>query len=149
MKPPINLSFVLILLLVSGRVSAPQTVRDTDDVPHGSPVSIVTLLSQADSQKTKRVQVAGFLVLDFEGEGLYLHKEDYEDGLFMNSIYLALSPEQKGQYKALDKTYVWVEASFHGRRDTEEIFSGELFNVREIRSLNVHHKVPGESPPNQ
>jgi len=133
----------MTLLLVSGLLSAPQTVKDTDDAPHASPVSIVTLLAEADSQKTKRVQVEGFLVLDFEGERLYLHKEDYEDGLFMNSIYLALSPEQKMQYKALDKSYVNVEASFHGRRNTEDIFSGSLFNVREIRSLSLRHAIPG------
>ena len=104
----------------------------------------MTLIAQADSQKTKRVQVQGFLVLDFEGERLYLHKEDYEDQLFMNSLYLALSPEQKMQYKALDKSYVTVEASFHGRRNTEDIFSGSLFNVREIRSLSPRRTVPGE-----
>lgn len=84
------------------------------------------------------------MVLDFEGERLYLHKEDYEDGLFMNSIYLALSPEQKMQYKALDKSYVSVEASFHGRRNTEDISSGSLFNIREIRRLNIRHTVPRE-----
>lgn len=144
MKPLLRFSFAVVLLLISGRVSVPQAVKDTDDSPHASPVSIVTLLAQADSQKTKRVQVQGFLVLDFEGERLYLHKEDYEDGLFMNSIYLALSPEEKIQYRPLDKSYVSVEASFHGRRSTEDIFPGSLFNVREIRSLSFRHAVPGE-----
>ena len=125
-------------------MSVPQAVKDIDDAPHGSPMSIVTLLAQADSQKTKRVQVQGFLVLDFEGERLYLHKEDYDLQLFMNSVYVALSPDQKIQYKELDKSYVTIEASFHGRRSTEEIFSGSLFNVREIRKLLSGRTVPGE-----
>jgi len=76
------------------------------------------------------------MVLDFEGERLYLHEEDYQLGLSMNSLYLALSPAQREQYKSMDKHYVTLEAFFHGRRSSEDIFAGELWDVREVTVLN-------------
>jgi hypothetical protein len=76
-----------ILMLIVGRVGLAQTATD-DDVPHVLPVSMVTLLAMPASSSAKQVQVSGFLVLDFEGQALYLHKEDYQEGLTLNSIYV-------------------------------------------------------------
>ncbi|MGD0155552.1 MAG: hypothetical protein ABSB50_05620 [Terracidiphilus sp.] len=136
MKPTLSFSLAAILLLASGRVSKAQATTDADNSPHAAPVSIVTLLAQSASHKTKRVQVSGFMVLDFEGERLYLHEEDYQVGLYMNSLYLALSPAQREQYKAMDKHYVTLEAFFHGRRSAEDDFAGELWDVREVTVMN-------------
>ncbi len=97
------------------------------------------MLAMPASSSAKQVQVSGFLVLDFEGQALYLHKEDYQEGLSLNSIYVSLTPEQQQKYKSLDKTYVTIEASFQKRRKSEDIFTGVLFHVREIRRINVHH----------
>jgi hypothetical protein len=130
-----------ILMLIVGRASLAQVAAVTpdDDAPHALPVSIVTLLAMPASSSAKQVQVSGFLVLDFEGQALYLHKEDYQEGLSLNSIYVSLTPAQQQQYKSLDKTYVTIEASFQKRRKSEDIFTGVLFHVREIRRINVHH----------
>ena len=136
MNPILKFGIAGILLLVSMRVSMAQTTTDADNAPHAAPVSIVTLLAQSASHKTIRVQVSGFMVLDFEGERLYLHEEDYQLNLFMNSLYLALSPTQREQYKSFDKQYVTLEAFYHGRRNTEDIFAGELCDVREVTLLN-------------
>jgi hypothetical protein len=127
-----------ILMLIVGRVGLAQTATD-DDVPHVLPVSMVTLLAMPASSSAKQVQVSGFLVLDFEGQALYLHKEDYQEGLTLNSIYVSLTPAQQQQYKSLDKTYVTIKASFQKRAKSEDIFTGVLFHVREIQKINVHH----------
>jgi hypothetical protein len=132
----VTLAAVLILLV--GRGGVAQATTD-DDAPHALPVSMVTLLAMPASGSAQRVQVSGFLVLDFEGQALYLHKEDYQEGLTLNSIYVSLTPAQLEQYKSLDKTYVTIEASFQKRRKSEDIFTGVLFHVREIRRINVHH----------
>ena len=110
-----------------------------DDALHVPPVSIVTLLAMPASSSGKQVQVSGFLVLDFEGQALFLHKGDYQEGLSLNSIYVSLAREQQQKYKSLNKTYVTIEASFQEPRKSEDIFTGVLFHVREIRRINVHH----------
>jgi len=129
--------FAAILMLIAERVSLAQAT--TDDVQHALPASIVTLLAQPASNIVKRVQVAGFLVLDFEGEALYLHKEDYQEGLTRNAIRMALTPEQMKQYQNLVGSYVSIEASFIKRRNSEDIFTSSLFDVKEIRKTLSRH----------
>jgi hypothetical protein len=131
MRLILEVAFAAILMLIAERVSLAQAT--TDDVQHALPASIVTLLAQHASNIVKRVQVAGFLVLDFEGEALYLHKEDYQEGLTRNAIRMALTPEQMKQYQNFAGSYVSIEASFIKRRNSEDIFTGSLFDVKEIR----------------
>jgi hypothetical protein len=45
----------------------------------------------------------------------------------------------------LDKSYVTVEASFQKRRNSEEIFTGVLFQVREIRKTLGHSAVAAKA----
>jgi hypothetical protein len=132
MNPVLKFGLAAVLLVAPWRVSVAQAAKDARDVPQASPMSIVTLLAASSSHKT----ISGFMVLDFEGERLYLHEEDYQLGLSMNSLYLALSPAQREQYKSMDKHYVTLEAFFHGRRSSEDIFAGELWDVREVTVLN-------------
>jgi len=137
MRLILEVAFAAILMLIAERVSLAQAT--TDDVQHALPASIVTLLAQPASNIVKRVQVAGFLVLDFEGEALYLHKEDYQEGLTRNAIRMALTPEQMKQYQNLAGSYVSIEASFIKRRNSEDIFTGSLFDVKEIRKTLSRH----------
>lgn len=128
---------VMILMLISARISSTQTTAD--DAAHALPTSIVTLLAEPVSKSAQKVQVSGFLVLDFEGQALYLHKEDYQEGLMRNAIRLSLTPEQEKQYKDMAGSYVTIEASFLKRRNSEDIFTGSLFNVRQIRKTLSRH----------
>jgi hypothetical protein len=137
MRLILEVAFAAILMLIAERVSLAQATAD--DVQHALPASIVTLLAQPASNIVKRVQVAGFLVLDFEGEALYLHKEDYQEGLTRNAIRMALTPEQMKQYQNLAGSYVSIEASFIKRRNSEDIFTSSLFDVKEIRKTLSRH----------
>jgi len=134
MKTLNNLLVACGLMLVAG-----LPVLAQDDEPHARPESLVALIVQAGNNKAEKVQVAGFLVLAFEGEALYLHEEDYREGLTRNAIRIDLSPQQMLQYKGLSETYVWVEASFLKRRKSEDIFSGSLYEVRDIRQIKIKH----------
>lgn len=122
---------IAIIILISGRISPAQT--DSDNTPHAPTVSIITLLAESAKKIPYRVQVSGFLMLEFEGNALYLHREDYQEGLARNAIRLSLTPEQQKNYKDLAGGYVVVEASFQKRSDSEDTFTGSLFNVRQIR----------------
>jgi hypothetical protein len=137
MKLTSRVLILTFLMLMIGRFSWAQA--GADDAPHALPMSIVTLLAQPPSKSVKRVQVSGFLVLEFEGDALYLHKEDYEQGLTRNAIPIYLSPEQQKQYKDLTGTYVTVEGSFGKRQNSEDAFTGSLFNIRLIRKTLSRH----------
>jgi hypothetical protein len=118
------------LLLSVGRVARAQA--QTAEVSTSRLVSIVELLAEAPTIHAQRVTVTGYLVLDFEGEALYLHKEDYENRLTSNAIRVALTEKQKEEYKEYAGQYVWLDASFVKRKNSSDFFKGALFDIREI-----------------
>ncbi len=134
MKKTINVLIAYACLLFTG-----LTLFAQDDVPHARPESLITLIAQPGSNKAQKVQVAGFLVLAFEGNALYLHEEDYKEGLTRNAVRISVSPEQAQQYKSLSGSYVWVEASYLKRPNSEDILSGSLYDIREIRKIIFKH----------
>jgi hypothetical protein len=125
---------IAAFFLITGASSWAQAPSE-DETPHAPPISIVTLLAEPVSKIPQRVQVAGFLVLEFEGQALYFHKEDYQQGLTSNAIRIALTPQQETQFKDFSGSYVLVEASFKKVPNSEDIFTGSLFNVRRIVKL--------------
>src|SRR6188472_601053 len=50
--------------------------------------SIVSLLATPERYAGKTVRVHGFVRLEFEGDAIYLHKEDFDQRLTSNAIWL-------------------------------------------------------------
>lgn len=132
-----NLSSFRMLIAVFSLITSASSWAQapSEDAPHAPPISIVTLLAEPVSKIPQRVQVAGFLVLEFEGQALYLHREDYQQGLTRNAIRIALTAQQEMQFKDFSGSYVLVEASFKKVPNSEDTFTGSLFNVRRIVRL--------------
>jgi hypothetical protein len=128
----IRIAIGTFLLVISACTWAQTSAEDS---PHAPPISIVTLLAEPVTKIPQRIQVAGFLVLEFEGEALYLHREDYQQGLTRNAIRIALAPEQEKQYKDFSGSYVLAEGSFKKVQNSEDIFTGSIFNIRRIVKL--------------
>ena len=63
-------------------------------------VSMIQLLGTPEKFDSKFIRVYGFLRLEFEGKALYLHKEDYSQGLTKNSVWVDV-PEN-GEYLSLN-----------------------------------------------
>ena len=51
-------------------------------------VSLLQLIVTPERWDGKVVSVAGFMHLEFEGDGLYLHREDFTQGLSQNAIWI-------------------------------------------------------------
>src|SRR5258708_13623082 len=63
----------------------PSAARSREE-PEG--VSLLQLIATPRAYHEKVVRVIGFAFLEFEGHGLYLHKEDFEHSLLKNSVWL-------------------------------------------------------------
>jgi hypothetical protein len=85
-------------LLVSPPPATPETV------------SLLRLIADPTTFDGKAVRVVGFTHLEFEGDALYLHREDFEYALVTNS--LALEVPTDPAFKALSDRYVIVEGIF-------------------------------------
>jgi len=54
-------------------------------------VSIVQLLANPQAYEGRTVEVSGFVNLEFEGNAIWLHEEDFRRSLYQNALWLDVS----------------------------------------------------------
>jgi hypothetical protein len=114
------LTMLLVVCVMAGCSAAPQPGGFPRGVaenllaspPPGDVVllSLVALLSRPQDFDGKAVQVAGYGHFEFEGNALYLHREDLERSVVTNSIRLDV-PEDR-HFAPLNDQYVIVGGVF-------------------------------------
>ena len=119
--------FLLIAscLLVFVSIGVAQPPRSSKESPLD--VSLIQLIARPDDFDGEYVRVLGFYRHEFEGNALYLHREDYEHGLSKNAFWLDGKPEY-------DKRYVLVQGRFNATRLGHlGAFSGTIENLTRIQ----------------
>jgi hypothetical protein len=94
------------------------------------PVSLIQLIANPEKYDGKQVQVIGFLRLEFEGNALYLHEDDYKNVVFGNSIGLGIPKKQKLPEDELNMHYVKVVGTF--KAGMSNIQSGVIIDITTI-----------------
>ena len=122
------LSALLIVLVLSLDATAEE--RTGEDVIRY--VSIIGLIGSPERYDGKRVHTVGFLRVEFEGDAVYLHREDYLRGLTRNAVLLVLP--DKNVFSKYDKQYVLVEGIFVRCDDSRSlcIFSGHIEKINRL-----------------
>lgn len=109
-----------------------------NDVPPQSvvyDVSLVQLIATPEKYHGKRVQVVGYLNLEFEGDAIYLHQEDFANSLLKNAFWVDFSERVKQEKKLADynKKYVIIIGLFDmNLRGHMSLFSGEIKNITRL-----------------
>ena len=75
-------------------------------------VSIIQLISSPERYAKKPVRVVGYLNIEFEGNALDLHEEDFAHGLSQNGLWIDAKPEIIVVLKKLSGRYVLIEGVF-------------------------------------
>ena len=60
-------------------------------------VTLVQLIANPDRVDGKLVRVIGFLRLEFEGDVLDLHREDYENEILGHGIWVSVTPPSRNR----------------------------------------------------
>ena len=76
--------------------------------------TIIQLLARPEIFDGKRVIVTGFLHVAFESRGLYIRRQDFDDRLWHNGLWLGTFSESVNECQ--DDTYVTLEGLFQSRR---------------------------------
>lgn len=129
---------VLFLLVFSGQIAGQMpgynakpgydaTVQD---------VSVLQLIANPQPFDGKRVRFIGFLRLEFEGDAIYLHREDYEHRISRNALWINPPHDMtKQQQQGVNMHYVicsgLFEASKHGHMG---LFAGEITDITRLES---------------
>ena len=108
-------------------------------------VSVYELIAKPVEYHGKRVRVLGFAHFEFEGNGLYAHREDYEHQLTRNGLWLA---RPLGTPDSAQDRYVLVEGTFNARMQGHfGMWSGSLLNVTRLDVMGRLHVPPLDSIP--
>ena len=87
-------------------------------------VSMIQLIARPADFDGEYVRVFGFYNDEFEGTALYLHREDFEQHLSRNAVWVA------GGRVEDDETYILVEGRFNARSQGHMgLFSGEIAGI--------------------
>lgn len=114
-------------------ISAVDSFEQTVD-PRAESVSLIGLIADPEKYDRKRVQIIAFLRLEFEGDALYLHRDDLENGITKNGIWLDRPKDlSQKQAEAVDQRYVICEGIFNARvHGHMGLFSGSLTHVNRL-----------------
>ena len=128
---------LLIFLIVFSSI---KTIAQTDTIakpreikvrPKTVEVSIITLIANPEKYYGKRVTITGYMSTEFEGTAIYLSREDYDNQIYKNSIFLLIGKGNDYQY--YHKEYVTLDGIFTEGSGHMGLFSGMLKDVSYIR----------------
>ncbi len=117
-------SLLLLLAALSGAACAAAEIRT---------VSMIQLLATPEKFHKQKIRVSGFMALAFEGNHLSPNREDYENRLFGNSVWLHLSSEQLQQWESRSRGYFLLEGTYNARsRGHMSAFNGSIEKLTRI-----------------
>ncbi len=93
-------------------------------------VSLVQLIANPKDYHDKVVRVIGFVSLEFEGDAIYLHQDDYKHSVCKNGLWLDASDDVRKKKADFDKKYVLVEGTFNAKKTGHMgLFSGSIQKI--------------------
>ena len=116
---------LILACIVAAILVPPMKAQEPADV------TLVQLIANPDRFDGKLIRVIGFLRLEFEGDVLYLHREDYENAILGNGIWVSVTPAVAKQKATLNMNYVLLEGVFSsGDRGHMGMWSGAIKQIR-------------------
>jgi hypothetical protein len=102
---------------------------------------MIQLIANPQQYDGTPIRLIAFLNLEFEGNALYLHREDFEKSLPSNAIWISLTDQQAHTSRKFSKGYVLVEGIFSAKaRGHMGMFSGSIQQITRIQSWERRRK---------
>jgi hypothetical protein len=99
-------------------------------------VSMIQLIANPEKFDGKTVVLTGFMNLEFEGNALYLHRDDFVYGQMKNGLGLTLSEGLAKSVSRWTRHYVRVEGVFNAREAGHfGMYSGAIEQVTRVTGL--------------
>jgi hypothetical protein len=96
-------------------------------------VTLVQLIANPEKFDGRLIRVIGFLRLEFEGNVLYLHREDYENAILGDGIWVDVTPAITKRSATLNMKYILLEGVFSSSdRGHMGMWSGALKQIRRV-----------------
>lgn len=103
-------------------------------------VSLIQLIATPEAYRGARVQVVGYVVMEFEGNAIYLHRDDFMQGIVPNALWIDLQ-DAKG-VTAHDSGYAILEGRFNpDKKGHMALFSGAIEQIERLSILPNRDKI--------
>jgi hypothetical protein len=97
-------------------------------------VSLLQLIVNPDRYDGKLVSVVGFLAFGFEGDWLYLHKEDYAHGISADCVRVDRTKQMLRDIEQIDRNYVLIVGVFRREEGAFGFESlGHIVNIEQCK----------------
>jgi hypothetical protein len=128
------MKLVAVVCIIATLLVAPIQAQQPTDV------TLVQLIANPEKFDGRLVRVIGFLRLEFEGNVLYLHREDYENAILGDGIWVDVTPSITKQSATLNTNYVLLEGVFSARdRGHMGMWSGTIKQIRRAELWPFHN----------
>ncbi len=133
-----------MITTISCLAQTTQAKKDTASVKQEAPfpdfaekfnISLVKLIANPEKYHGKTMQIIGFLNLEFEGNAIYLHKEDFDHSLSDNAIWVDTSGDflKKKKLSDYNRRYVIMQGTFDmNRQGHMGLFGGTINNITRL-----------------
>ena len=98
-------------------------------------ISMLRLIVTPEKYDNKTVQIIGYLNLEFEGNAIYFHKEDYENGSSRNGFWVSFDDKiaKRKDLEKYNKNYVIIVGKFDmNSKGHMSMFGGTLKNISRL-----------------
>jgi hypothetical protein len=93
------------------------------------------VIANPEKYDGKTISVVGFLRLEFEGNEIYLHQEDYTHAIYKNGLWVELTQELKNKAEELNMHYVLLSGTFDsGHKGNRSLASGSITNITQAKA---------------
>lgn len=145
------MKYIILILFAFSLNACSQNKRTTkgsesekeEAIPfHEFNISLIRLISTPEKYDGKQIQVIGYLNLEFEGNAIYLHKEDYSKGISNNGFWVNFSKEisEKKNLNDYNQKYVIIVGTFDmNARGHMGMFGGTIKNITRLDLWNFDH----------
>jgi hypothetical protein len=129
-----------LLLVLASVVAAEAQLRGYNPAnsayERSQDVSMIQLIANPQAWDGKHIRVIGFLRLEFEGDALYLHKEDYVHGIATDAVWIDRPASlTSAQQNAINSDYVICEGIFRaGKHGHMGMFSGTISDINRLEA---------------
>lgn len=112
-------------------------------------VSLISLIANPEKYNKRHVRVIGYLNIEFEGNGLYFHKEDYNRSIEKNGLWVEMSRDSifSPQVKKCNRNYVLIEGTFDSENTGHRgMWSGSLKDIKRLEVWQSSSPLPASKP---
>jgi len=136
---------LIVFWLIIGCKPAPKPIQHLPDKLQSNfrstfigteEVSLIALIGNPKQYDGHHVRVMGFLNLEFEGNEIFVHKEDYDESISKNGLWVEMDRDsvQLPQVRACIKKNVLMEGTFDANNQGHMgMCSGAIKNVTRLQ----------------